>query len=119
MGTWDRLDSESPFNRSDRGSMRHATVLLTVGLVGCMTHLTPEAEAVRITTDATAVHGCTRLGEVKGDDHMHGGLLAGKATENAERKLRQATVQLGGNTVLLLSSAGGYSGASQRGEAFK
>lgn len=99
--------------------MRHTLVLLAaIGLaavsLGCVTaKLTPEAEAIRITT----------LGEVKGKSSMwsRGGMLGGTgpSEEDARRRIRLAAVEMGANVVLVESSQTSSGGSQQRGEAYK
>lgn len=50
---------------------------------------TPEGAKVRVTTNQEAVHGCVLVGEVKGADHMNGGLMAqGAAQERCKAGCR-------------------------------
>ena len=89
---------------------------------GCVTtQLTPEAQAVRITSNPEAVRGCEVLGEVKGSDRMNGGMLGqGAAEENSRRRLRNAAAKLGANVVLVESAnVAVLGGTSQRGEAYR
>lgn len=96
--------------------MRRVTVLFAALLGGCTTSLVPGAEAVRVTTDASAVQGCARIGEVKGGDNMSS---AGRGEENASRRLKNAAVKLGANVVLLSSTTAHLNATQMRGEAFK
>lgn len=98
---------------------RTLPVLLLVATTCVTAQLTPEAEAVRVTTNPAAVQGCEPLGEVKGSDHLNGGIGQGAAEENARRRLRNETAKRGGNVVLVESGQTGWGGSSQRGEAYR
>jgi len=89
--------------------------------VACVTtKVTPAGEKVRVTSDAAAVAGCALLGEVKGADHMNGGLAGqGAAEENAHRRLRNEAAAMGADTVLVVTSTTGFSGSTIRGEAYR
>jgi len=89
--------------------------VLPLTLAGCTTKLTPEAEAVRVTQDTAAVRDCTRLGEVKGGDNWNS---AGRAQENAYRRIKNEAAKLGANTVLLLTATSHNNATQLRGEAF-
>ncbi len=97
-----------------------------VGLVlvgGCVrAQLTPEAQAVRITTNPEAVRGCDLKGEVAGKSSTwsRGGILFGtKASEeDARRRVRLRAVELGGNVVLIETAQTSGGGSQQRGEAY-
>jgi hypothetical protein len=93
---------------------------LAASLPACVTtKLTPDAEAVRVVSDAQAVTGCTYVAEVEGGDSMNGGLLGqGAAEENAYRRLKNAAAKAGANTVLLATSRTGTSGSKYRGAAY-
>ena len=101
--------------------MRGAVLFLLVVLAACVTtHLTPEGEAVRVTSNPETVKGCTSLGEIAADDKMNGGMIGQMAAEeNANRRLRNDAAKLGANTVLLASSTTGMSGSRVRGEAYR
>jgi hypothetical protein len=59
------------------------------------------------------------IGEVTGNDHLNGGIASGTAEEQAHRRLMNAAAAKGGNVVLVTSSATGYNGSAQRGEAYR
>jgi hypothetical protein len=83
-------------------------------------NLSPEEEAVRVTSNADAVKGCKRLGDVEGSDRMNGGVLGqGAAEENAYKFLKRNAHNLGANVVLLSSESTTTSGARKRGEAYE
>jgi hypothetical protein len=98
--------------------MRRALVL-SLFLGACVsTKLAPGADAVRVTANTEAVKGCRFVKEVKGADHWNGGVLSGKAEENANRQLKNEAVSAGANVVLVTSSSTGHNGSDQRGEAY-
>lgn len=81
--------------------------------------LTPEGEAVRLTSNAEVVRNCKYIGQVKGTDHMNGGISGqGAAEENAMREIRNNAANMRANTVHLLNVTTGTSGSAVRGEAY-
>jgi Domain of unknown function (DUF4156) len=93
------------------------TALLATSCV--TTQLTPEGAKVRVTSNPETVHGCAFIGEVKGADHMNGGLLGqGAAEETAMRELKNRTAVMGANVTLITTSHTNTSGSVQRGEAY-
>jgi hypothetical protein len=94
------------------------TVLLCLAAASC-TSLTPAGERVRVTSNADAVRGCTLLGEVKGADRMWGGAAGqGIAENNAWNELKNRAAVIGADTVLLVTSSTGFSGARAIGEGY-
>lgn len=90
-------------------------------LTACVTvSLSPEGSQVRLTSNPEVVRACSYIGQVQGTDHMNGGLAGqGAAEENAMREIRNRAAQMGSNTVHLVTSTTGFSGAAVRGEAYK
>ena len=94
-----------------------ATVLVWV--LGCVS-ITPEGEKVRVTANPEAVHGCTLLGEVKGAEHLWGGVFGqGIAEDHAMKELKNRAASMGADTVLIVTSHTNTSGSVQRGEAYR
>lgn len=106
--------------------------LPAMGLAGCMAaplQLSPSAEAVRVTSNATAANGCTSLGLIDSGLPSMGRRLSGEkeAGTDALRRLKHKADALGANTVVLLSSGtetSGYSGTTisyhrASGEAYR
>lgn len=101
--------------------LRTTSMLFALSLVtGCVTtQLTPEAQAVRVTTNADAVKNCKYIGAVDGSDRMNGGMVGQMAAEeNANRRLRNNAAKMGANVVLMATSTTGMSGSRERGEAY-
>jgi uncharacterized protein YbjQ (UPF0145 family) len=101
--------------------MRTPILVVSLALLSaCVTtHLTPEAEKVRVTTNPEAVRGCKLLGNIEASDKMNGGMVGQMAAEeNANRRLRNDAAKLGANVVLMGSSTTGMSGSRARGEAY-
>jgi uncharacterized protein YbjQ (UPF0145 family) len=93
--------------------------LLALASACVTTHLSPEGERVRVTTNAEAVRGCKLLGNIEASDRMNGGMMGQMAAEeNANRRLRNDAAKLGANVVLMASSTTGMSGSRARGEAY-
>ena len=90
-------------------------------LTACVTvKLSPEGSQIRLTSNSNVVNGCSYIGQVQGTDHMNGGLAGqGAAEENAMREIRNRAAEMGANTVHLVTSTTGFSGAAVRGEAYK
>lgn len=103
--------------------MKRLLLVLPIALVlpACVTvSLSPEGSQVRLTSNPEVVRGCSYIGQVQGTDHMNGGLAGqGAAEENAMREIRNRAAQMGANTVHLVTSKTGFSGAAVRGEAYK
>lgn len=98
---------------------RLVALVLVLLCVGC-TSLTPAGSRVRVTSNNEAVHGCTLLGEVKGADHMWGGVAGqGIAENNAWNELKNRAAAMGADTVLMVTSSTGFSGSRQIGEAYR
>jgi len=93
---------------------------LVLGLSGCVyRQLTPLGQAVRVTANPEAIQGCELKGAVTGGDGLNGGITGQRAAEeNANRELRNRAAEMGANVVLLTTSTTGFSGATQRGEAY-
>ena len=88
-------------------------------ITGCVTkQYTPEGEKVRVTSNPEVIRGCKYIGNVRGSDHMNGGIGQGAAAENAIREIQNKTATLGGNTLHLVSNALNWGGADIRGEAY-
>jgi uncharacterized protein YbjQ (UPF0145 family) len=101
--------------------MRRVVLLLMFFAVGCITtQLTPEGAKVRVTSNPDAVRGCALVGEVKGADHMNGGLMGqGAAQETAMRELKNRAAAAGANVVLMVTSTTNTSGSVQLGEGYR
>lgn len=95
-----------------------ATPVLVLA-IGCAT-ASPQAEAVRVTTNPEAVKGCAFIGNVQGKESGWGGTAGQNIAENnAHVRLRENAVKMGADTVLLMTSNVGFSGAVQRGEGYR
>ena len=100
--------------------MKRFLVALALVTTSCISTLTPQGQFVRVTSNPDAVHGCTLIGEVKGAEHMWGGVAGqGLAEESAMRELKNRTAAMGGNVVMITTSHTNTSGSVQRGEAYK
>lgn len=95
--------------------------LPVIFLTACVTvSLSSEGSQVRLTSNSEVVRSCLYIGQVQGTDHMNGGLAGqGAAEENAMREIRNRGAQMGADTVHLVTSTTGFSGAAVRGEAYK
>lgn len=92
------------------------TLMLTAGCVS----LTPDGSKVRVTSNQEAVHGCALIGEVKGAEHMWGGVAGqGIAENNAMMELKNRAAKMGADTVLMVTASTNTSGSVQRGEAYR
>lgn len=103
------------------GSRNRAVLLCTLLLAACVTtKVTPEGEAVRVTTNPEAVKGCRFVGDVSASDRMNGGALGQDAAEeNTHRRIKNATAAAGGNVAFLQNSDVSVYGASKRAEAYR
>jgi uncharacterized protein YbjQ (UPF0145 family) len=101
--------------------MRKAIALFAILSAACVTTaLTPEGAKVRVTSNPEAVHGCTLVGEVKGADHMNGGMMGqGAAQETAMRELKNRAAAMGADTVLMVTSTTNTSSSVQLGEGYR
>jgi hypothetical protein len=92
------------------------TAAVVVAVTACTrATLTPQAEAVRVTSNGEAVRGCRRLGDVEGGDHLNG---TAKSPENARRYLKRNADRMGANTVLLTTTHTDGGGTTMLGEAY-
>ncbi|HEV7488240.1 MAG TPA: DUF4156 domain-containing protein [Thermoanaerobaculia bacterium] len=101
--------------------MKRIGWLLLLFATACITtQLTPEGMKVRVTSNPEAVHGCTLIGEVKGADHLNGGIMGqGAAQETAMRELKNRAAAAGANVVLMVTSTTNTSGSVQLGEGYR
>ena len=93
-------------------------VLSVLPLTGCMTTTTAQGQQVRVTTDPTAVKGCTFIAEVTGKTP---GIPIGSYAndeKNADTAIRNNAGALGANVVLLASTTGDNV-IVKRGEAYR
>ena len=106
--------------RGGRGTRTVLIVSVLLLTTSCVTTtLTPGGQLVRVTSNSDVVRPCRFIGEVKGADHMNGGLAGqGAAEENATRRLKNAAATMGANTVYLVTSTTNTSGSIVRGEAY-
>lgn len=97
-----------------------AALALSLAISGCVyRQLTPLGAQVRVTSNPESVQGCELKGPVTGGDGMNGGMAGQRAAEeNANRELRNRAAEMGANVVLMVSATAGFSGATQRGEAY-
>jgi len=94
-------------------------VTLMLFATSCVS-MTPEGAKVRVTANPEAVHGCTLIGEVKGAEHMWGGVAGqGIAEDHAMTELKNRAAAMGADTVLMVTSSTNTSGSVQRGEAYR
>lgn len=101
--------------------MRRYAIGLLLATSACVTtKLSPEAQAIRLTSNADVVKGCKFLGNVEGTDNMNGGMLGqNAAAENAMRRMKNKAAALHANTIFLTANDGTkFSGSTQRGEAY-
>ena len=87
-------------------------------LTACATvSLTAAGEKVRVTKNPDVVAGCQYIDQVEGGEKFFGGATA---EENAMRRLKNNTAEMGGNVVFLntyeVSDTG--AGAKMRGEVY-
>ncbi len=99
------------------------TSLVLLGLLpylaGCVTkQYTPEGAKIRVTSNPEIVRNCKYISNVRGSDHMNGGIGQGAAAENSMREIQNKTAELGGNTLHLVTNNIGWGGAEIRGEAY-
>jgi hypothetical protein len=101
--------------------MSHISRMCCVGVallagLGCSTH----SSTIRLTTESSAVAGCTALGSVEGSDLKNRGMLyQGVAANNATVQMREDADKLGANTILVVKSLTDNSGSTQVGEAYR
>jgi hypothetical protein len=94
--------------------------VLAAAAVACVTaKLTPEAEAIRVTSNPEAVRGCTLLGEISGKSSSLAAGDEGATEEDARRRLRLAAVEKGADVVLVQSTQVAARSSVQRGEAYR
>jgi hypothetical protein len=97
-----------------RGDPMNARVLLlSLAVPGCVT-LTPEAQAVRVTTNADVVRGCKFLGNVRDEGTS---VMPDPVHRVEDMMKKKKTAALGGNVLMIvnMTSAGTVSGS---GEAY-
>jgi hypothetical protein len=100
--------------------MRHISRLCSIGVglvtgFACSTH----SSTIRLTSESSAVAGCTALGSVEGSDLKNRGMLyQGVAQNNATSQMRENADKLGANTILVVKSLTDNSGSTQVGEAY-
>ncbi len=71
-----------------------------------------------MTSNADLIDQCEFKGDVKGGNHMMGGVLSGSAEKSAFKRLKKHAWKMGANTVLVTMGNEGWSGATYRGEAY-
>jgi hypothetical protein len=79
-------------------------LLLLMVLTAC-TSLSPGAEKIKVTRNAKDVAGCKAVGEVSG-------LTANQALPGAKKKMMNAALALGADTVFVTSTVGSYDGVA-------
>lgn len=87
-------------------------------LASCASTMPPPSD-VRLTGSSAEVAGCTRLGEVRGDHNLYGGMMYQLAVQAAESQIKSRAAQMGGNVVLMTSSTAGFMGANMAGVAYR
>jgi len=98
--------------------LKSAIVVLSVvcSLSACVS-MTPEGEAVRVTTQADVVKGCKFVGNVKATSGWGGVAGQGIADSNTEKTLQNKTAKAGGNVVYVNNSGQHASGEAYRCDA--
>ena len=91
---------------------------LAVWAAGCVTRLIPGAERIVVTNQADKIKTCELLGEVVGSSGQ-GGAAAGAGLESAMNEMRNKTTRLEADTLYIMHSASGYSGAQTLGQAYR
>lgn len=89
-----------------------------VAVTGCTSTMPPPSD-VRLTGSQSEVATCQRLGNVRGDHNLYGGMMYQLAVQAAESQIMNRAAQMGGNVVLLTSSTAGWAGANMAGVAYK
>lgn len=85
---------------------------------GCASTMPPPSD-VRLTAAQSEVAECIRLGEVRGDHNLYGGVMYQLAVQAAESQIKNRAAKIGGNVVLLTNSTAGWAGANMAGVAYK
>ena len=88
----------------------------------CTTALVAGADKVRVTSNADIVKGCEYLGDTKAQSNqaaMWGGGASNVDEENVHTMLKNQAFKMGGNVVLLQSSAATPGTTIFRGEVYR
>jgi hypothetical protein len=92
---------------------RLALVVASALVSGCVT-LTPEAQAVRVTTNADAVRGCKFIGNVRDE----GTSVMPDPVHRVEDMMKKKTAALGGNVLMIINMTSAET-ISGTGEAYR
>lgn len=87
-------------------------------LCGCASTMPPPSD-VRLTGSQADVASCERLGDVRGDHNLYGGMMYQLAVQAAESQIKNNAAKLGGNVVVLTRSTAGMMGANMAGIAYR
>lgn len=98
--------------------MKALWILVAVVCTSCTIALTPAGEKVRVTSNPDVVKGCDFIGPVEGSSSYGGMAMQRVGEHNSINELRNEAGKLGADTVMLVTSHVGFSGAKQRGEAY-
>jgi len=90
--------------------------LFCLFLLGCSVSLTPQEQAVRITSNPELVKGCEFKGEVVGKALI--AWTASRLPEKSMRYLKRNAHAMGADTVLMTYAVGSHVSATSRGEAY-
>lgn len=98
---------------------RFPTILLcAAALSGCV-GVTLEGERVRLASESRMVDSCAFISQVSSSSHWGGIAAQGIAEDNATAELRNQAAQAGGDTLLLVTSRVGMSGARMTGDVYR
>jgi hypothetical protein len=73
----------------------------------CVSH-SPGASAVRLTNNPEVVKNCTFIANVSGTSGWGGAAGQSIGARQVETKMKNQTAQMGGNTLYLVSTKGGF-----------
>jgi hypothetical protein len=104
--------SEVPVNRLP-------AILLSAATLSACVSVTPEGERVRLASESRMVDGCAFVSQVSSSSHWGGIAAQGVAEDNATAELRNQAAQAGGDTLLLVTSRVGMSGARMTGDVYR
>jgi hypothetical protein len=95
------------------------TILLAaITLTACVS-VSPEGERVRLASDARMIDGCAFVSQISSSSNWGGIAAQGVAEDNATADLRNQAAQAGGDTLLLVTSRVGMSGARMTGDVYR
>jgi hypothetical protein len=99
--------------------LRPPIILISLLTVSACVSVTPEGERVRLATDGRMIEGCIFISQVSASSNWGGIAAQGVAEDNATADLRNQAAQAGGDTLLLVTSRVGMSGARMTGDVYR